>query len=721
MGLIEQLRLHPFVRLLIPLLIGILLQLNGLAPVPLEILFLLLAGLILILLVLQLLIKSSRRFLIFGFGINLFLILAGVLITRLKDEKRLVSGNTVQGMMVGTIVKQPKAGDKTIKTVMEIEAIKQSGNWTATSGNIVLYFRKDSINPPQLNLGDRIIFDVAIQTLAEAKNPYEFDYKKYLAFHLITKQAFLKAGEWQKIGNDIPHDNLSLWAATVQQKVVSIFRRAHLKPDNFSIISALTVGYKDLLSAKTRQSFSQTGAMHVLAVSGLHVGIIYLVLNYFLSFFFKKKRRWIKTILLLLILWSYALITGFSPSVLRASVMFSFIVIGENLKRPKNIYNTIAASAFLLLLFNPYNLVEIGFWLSYLAVLGIIFLYPKIYGLLYFGKSFFSKVMDKIWSLIVISITAQIATFPIGLYFFHQFPNYFILTNLFVIPLVSVIVYIAMLVLVLAPIPLVFDLVSGVLDYILSFMLGGIRWIQSLPFAFDQDIFITKNQMVLLYLIILSFVLVLIWRKSIPVFAFLGFLAIFLFTSLYKEFTVKNQREIIIYAINRETAYNFVDGQDNIFFSSLSGKEKKLNYHVKSNWLALGVNDEKLLDISQMNDQYFFRNFMIIQNPHFFLKQNYIGFYNKTMAVFNRYYYHSPETITGKKLKVDYILLSENSPVTIQTLLRLFDFKKIIIDASNSRYKINQWKTACQSTGVNYYLVTEQGAFVDKLPENPLL
>ncbi|MCD6367194.1 MAG: ComEC/Rec2 family competence protein [Bacteroidales bacterium] len=721
MGLVEQLRLHPFVRLLIPLVIGVLLQLNGLLPVSPEILFFAFTGLLVILVFLHLLIKNSRRFIIIGVGINLFLVLAGVLVTQLKDEKRLISDNHQQGMMVGTIVKQPKAGDKTIKTVLEIEAINKTGKWTAANGNIVLYFRKDSVNPPQLALGDRIVFDVAVQTPLAAKNPNEFDYKNYLAYHLITKQAFLKAGQWQKIGNNIPTDNISLWAAEIQQKVVGIFRCAHLQPDNFSIISALTVGYKDLLSAETRQSFSQTGAMHVLAVSGLHVGIIYLVLNYLLSFFFKKKRLWIKTILMLLVLWSYALITGFSPSVLRASVMFSFIVVGENLKRPKNIYNTIAASAFLLLLFNPYNLVEIGFWLSYLAVLGIIFLHPKIYGLLYFGKSFFGKAADKVWSLIAVSIAAQIATFPIGLFFFHQFPNYFILTNLFVIPLVSVIVYVAMLLLVVSPLPVVFSFVAGILDHILSFMLGGIRWIQSLPFAFDQDIAITKHQMVLLYLIILSFVLILLWRKSVPVFAFFGFVLIFLSTTIYNEFVVTRQREFIVYAINRETAYNFVDGQDNIFFSSLAGKDKKLNYHVKSNWLALGVKNEKLLDIKQMDDNHFFRNFLVIQNPHFFLKRNYIGFYDKKMVVFNRDYSISPRTITGEKLKVNYILLSENTAVSIQTLLRLFDFKTIIMDASNSRYKISEWKDDCRSAGVNCYIVPEQGAFVEKFSDSALL
>ncbi len=712
MGFIEQLRLHPFVRLLIPLLIGILLQLSGFLPIFPEILFIALVGLLAILIFLHLLIKNSRRFIIIGVGINLFLILAGVLITQLKDEQRLTPDNLQQGMMVGTIVKQPKAGDKTIKTVLETEAINKNGKWIAANGKIVLYFRKDSVNSPQLAIGDRIVFDVAVQTPSAAKNPHEFDYRNYLAYHLITKQAFLRAGQWQKIGNNIPTDNISIWAAKIQQSVVSIFRRAHLQPDNFSIISALTVGYKDLLSIETRQSFSQTGAMHVLAVSGLHVGIIYLVLNYLLSFFFKKKRLWIKTILMILVLWSYALITGFSPSVLRASVMFSFIVVGENLRRPKNIYNTIAASAFLLLLFNPYNLVEIGFWLSYLAVLGIIFLHPKIYGLLYFGKSFFGKMADKIWSLIAVSIAAQITTFPIGLFFFHQFPNYFLLTNLFVIPLVSVIIYVAMLLLAVSPLPTVFLFVADILDKILSFMMGGIRWIQSLPFAFDQDISISKSQMILLYLIILSFVLILLWRKSVPVFAFLGFVLVFLTTTIYSEFAVNRQRKFIVYDISRETAYNFVDGQDNIFFSSLAGKEKKLNYHIKNNWLALGVKNEKLLNIRQMNNNHFFRNFLIIQNPHFFLKRNYIGFYDKKIVVFNRDYTISPRTITKKKLKVDYILLSENTAVSIQTLLRLFDFKKIIIDASNSTYKISEWKNDCLSAGINCFVVPEQGAFV---------
>jgi len=721
MAWIEKLRLHPFVRLLIPLILGILLQLNGFIPLTPQRVFYGLIILFIILVLLQILVRNSRHFLIMGVGINLLLLLAGITITQLKDEKRLTVNNAQQGMMVGTIIKQPKTSDKTIKTVLEIEAINKNGNWISTSGNVVLYFRKDSVNPPILALGDRLIFDVDVQTPLAAKNPHEFDYKNYLAYHLITKQAFLRAGEWQKISNDIPTTNISLWASEIQQKVVSIFRQAHLSPDNFSIISALTVGYKDLLSAETRQSFSQTGAMHVLAVSGLHVGIIYLVINYLLSFFFKKKRRWIKTILILIVLWAYALITGFSPSVLRASVMFSFIVIGQNMNRPKNIYNTIAASAFLLLMFNPYNLIEIGFWLSYLAVLGIVFLHPKIYGLLYFGKSFLGKFADKVWSLIAVSIAAQITTLPIVLYFFHQFPNYFILTNLFVIPLVSIIVYVAMFLLMVSPIPVIFSFVAMILNHILSFMLGGIRWIQALPFAFIQNIFITKYQMGLLYAIILSFILILLWKKSIPVFSFLVFLLIFLGTTIQNEFSTQKQRRIIVYAINRETAYNFIDGKDNLFFSSLSDNEKKLNYHVKNNWLALGLNNEKLLNIRKMDDNHFFRNYLVLQNPHFFMKHNFIGFYDKKIVVFNQDYKIDKRTITDKKLKVNYVLLSENAKVDIQTILRLFDLKKIIIDASNSRYKIAKWKEACLAAGINYYITPEQGAYDEILKDKVLL
>lgn len=709
---IEQLRLHPFVRLLVPLLAGILLQLYFFISISPFTLLVVLISLWIILLLLHWQIKNSRQFTILGIGINLFLVLTGILITRLNDEKRLDNGNLQQGMIIGTIIKQPKESTNTIKTILEIEAIRKQNVWISANGNIVLYFKKDSVRPFYLSLGDKIIFDVNIQKPLSPKNPNEFNYKNYLAYHLITKQAFLKAGKWKKIGNNIPINNISLLASTLQQKTVDILRRANLQQDNFSIISALTVGYKDLLSAKIRRAFSQTGAMHVLAVSGLHVGIIYLILNFFLSFFIKKKGLWIKTILILSVLWCYALITGFSPSVLRASIMFSFIVIGNNLNRPRNIYNTLAASAFLLLVFNPYNLMELGFWLSYLAVLGIIFFYPKINNLIYWGNSLPGRLVEKIWSLISVSIAAQIATFPITLYFFHQFPNYFILTNLFVIPLVSVIVYITMLLLITSFIPVVFIFVGNILDSILNFMLSGIKWIQLLPGAFTTDIFISKYQLILLFLIVLSFVFILSWRKSIPIFSFLIFLILFLLSSVYSELTYTKQRKFIVYAINQETAYNFIDGKDNIFFSSLAGKQKKINYHIKGNWLSLGVENEKLLDIRQMNEYYFFRNFMTIQNPHFFLKRNFIGFYDKRIVIFNADYHFPRKTVVSKKIKVDYILLSENSPVEIQTLLRLFDFKMFIIDASNSNYKINRWRNDCRSAGVSYYIVPEQGAFI---------
>lgn len=712
----EQLRLLPFVRFLLPLIGGILIQLN--VPIPLTFFYLWFISLVLFvsLVLFQTIKKDARHFVLFGLLLNCFLIFSGITVTKLRDDIRLEESIS-KGSMIGIVIEPVKHGEKTEKTMLEIEAIKSGKTWIHAKGNVVLYFRKDSLNDPsKLKLGDKIIFNVDLQNPSEAKNPNEFDYKNYLAFHLITKQAFLKAGQWQKLGNNIPTGNISLWAASVQQKVISIFRQANLNQDNLSIISALTVGYKDLLSAQIKQSFSQTGAMHVLAVSGLHVGIIYFIMNFFLSLFIKRKGLWIKSVVLILILWGYALMTGLSPSVLRASVMFSFVVIGQNMKRTKNIYNTIAASAFILLLFNPYNIVEIGFWLSYLAVLGIIFLHPKIHGLIYFGKSFFARFADNVWSLVAVSIAAQISTFPIGLYFFHQFPNYFILTNLWVIPLVSVIVYISILLIAVSPVSIAFNYMSTVLDWILSFMFKGIHWIQSLPFAFVDDISITKYQMVLFYGLIISVIILFsIRKKAIPIIASFSLIIFLLGLSIYGDISKNLQRKIIIYNLPRETAYNFIDGTDNIMFSSVQKQDKQINFHIKSNWLALGVENEKVLDIKRMSNQYFFRNYSVIQNPHLFLKNNFIGFYNKKLIVLNKDYHYSNNMKTNQKIKVDYILLSQNCPITIQTILRLFDFRKLIIDASNSRFRVNKWKEQCSQSGIDYYDITENGAFIKDL------
>jgi competence protein ComEC len=225
----------------------------------------------------------------------------------------------------------------------------------------------------------------------------------------------------------------------------------HVKTkDELAVASAIMLGYRDYMNADIVQAYASSGALHVLSVSGLHVGVLFLALQFLLQWMDKYRQlKWVKVLLVLAVMFFYAVLTGLSPSVLRAVVMFSFFVIAKAINRDNNMYNVLGISCLLLLFWNPYLITEVGFKLSYLAVLGIVVLYPILQPLL----TFKNKLLKGAWSITCLSIAAQIATFPISLYYFHQFPNLFLISNLIIIPASDFVLYLGMLICVTFKIP----------------------------------------------------------------------------------------------------------------------------------------------------------------------------------------------------------------------------------------------------------------------------
>ena len=247
----------------------------------------------------------------------------------------------------------------------------------------------------------------------------------------------------------------------MRDKLLNILKENGLKNNELAVASALILGYKDDLGEELKHSYSSAGATHVLAVSGLHVGIIFLVLNFLLNILDKNDRFKIsKAILLICFLWAYATITGLSPSVVRAATMFSFVTIGKSFGKSSSIYNTLCASAFVLLVYNPYLIMEVGFQLSYLAVVGIVYFQSIIYKWIYVKNKF----LKYIWMITSVSIAAQLTTFPLGLLYLHQSPTYLFASNLFVIPGAMLIIGLGILLFITSWIPLI----SGGIGWLLA-------------------------------------------------------------------------------------------------------------------------------------------------------------------------------------------------------------------------------------------------------------
>jgi competence protein ComEC len=315
------------------------------------------------------------------------------------------------------------------------------GQWKRVQGKVWVSFHNSATL--YVRYGDLLLIQGQPQTVPGTRNPHEFDYAAFLGLSQIYHQHFV-LGKQIAVMAHRPPNLVKMWSFHVLRYCQSLFTQYIHHPEARAVVLALVLGQKDALTPEVSTAYIRTGTMHVLAVSGLHVGILYWCLCLLLRLIKTIwKVRWLSPAVSLVVLWFYAFVTGLAPSVLRATTMFTFMVMASMLGRAKNIYNTLAASAFLLLFWNPILLFAVGFQLSYLAVLGIVYLQPRIYKLL----TLRNRILDKLWLLASISIGAQVATAPCSLYYFHQFPIYFVIANWVVVPAASVILCLGLLVL----------------------------------------------------------------------------------------------------------------------------------------------------------------------------------------------------------------------------------------------------------------------------------
>ncbi len=710
-SLTEEIRKYPFVRLIIPFILGIVLALNFNVNV----------YMLYILLVLSVLtfgfyhkIRNFRFEIFFGIIINIIILISGYLLTTTKLE---ISKNeelkNYQGYIVGKVISDPVYAERSVRVNVEIEAIKQNEEWYKTSGRTMLYLSPDE-KTNIITTGSYIIFSPQLSEIANRGNPEEFDYKRYLSYNLIYTSDFLNTDDWDFFG-DKKSENIRFQMLNFRQNLITKLEKSGMDEDELGVISALALGYRNRLSDEVRHNYASSGAMHILAVSGLHVGIVYMIIIFLLSFLKNKRLIVIKVLLTILLIWFYAFLTGLSPSVSRAATMFSFIAASQLFKRSPGIFNSIAASAFLLLLINPLMLTQIGFQLSYIAVIGIVLIFPKIYPLLVFKN----YLLDKIWSLTVVSVAAQIATAPIAIYYFNQISNYFLLTNYLLIPLASVAIYLTLSVFVFSPIIIISDFFALILSKIVKIMNFFTSMIESLPGSVSANMHINLTQLFLLYLIIIfagAFFLGSKRHRELVIVVIL--LICFSTVSLINNLTKIEQEYLIVYNINRTSAINIIDGKDNILFADFDDTGRnQIEFSARNNWLKLGVQNEKFIDLSQLTGSSILSNIAIIDNRKVFQKRNFISFKDKRVLIVNRNFKHWEYNLkdNDEKLFVDYIILSDNSNIELKQLAELFDFNLLIFDSSNADWTTNRWKEENIAGNFPIHNVKKDGAFIAKL------
>lgn len=448
--------------------------------------------------------KYRRHELVFGVLLATCFFFVGSALSlsqKIRNSEKQVLPGKVDSLMA-EVIEFPQKRENSVRMVLKLNQQKADAGFLPIPSVKILAYSPFSLNLDTLRPGDLIHFSETPQAHRKPINPGQFDYGRYLQKSGIAGTVYFNK-------DIIVHrPSVKSWSfngffSSIQNYCIGVFEKNGLGPRELGVASALILGQRSWLLPDTRDAFANAGAIHVLAVSGLHVGIIYLALvGIFARIFPGKRWRVFNLILILIVLWFYAGVTGFSPSVLRASTMFTFIAFGKHSRQKANIYNVLAASAFLLIIINPAIITEVGFQLSYLAVTGIVFFFQPIYGLLIFRRG----LPDKIWSLLVVSFAAQLATFPISIFYFGQFPNYFLLANLIVIPGAMLSLWAGLVLILIHAIPGLNILVAIVLKSVLWVLITFIEWISSWPYALSENLHFSLLAVILIYLLIMLIV-----------------------------------------------------------------------------------------------------------------------------------------------------------------------------------------------------------------------
>lgn len=586
----------------------------------------------------------------------------------------------------------PQEKEKTYKAEAEVMAFNQNNKVQSYTGKILCYFAKDSCIR-KLKSGDELFINAKLNNIDIARNPNEFNYKQYLDYKNISHQVYLAKNKWKLIKEN---KSLITWILfKTKRKLQKIINENINHENERAVASALLLGNRNMLSDEILQSFSSTGATHILAVSGLHVGIFYGVISF--SFLWLKRFKKLKIlhpIIIILGIWFYVALTGGSPSVIRAATMFSFIAIGFALSRHINIYNIIAFSAFIITSFNPYIITDVGFQLSYFAVTGIIFLYDKIYTLLYV-KNYF---LDKVWSITSVSLAAQIATFPLIVLYFHQFPNLFWISNLIVIPAASLILYGGIIMFALSWNEVLLSYSGKILSCIIKVLNKCLSFIEQIPYALSSKLYISHVQAILFYVVIILSVTAFSYRnKTLAKYALLSsLLLVFTFSVNYVQ--RETQKELIVYHVPKFSAIEIIDGHKaySLFDSAFLKDENLINFRVEHNWWENQIRNQDF-DFKQLIPTEVAGNKIFL-------------FQNKKIMLVNNFF--RPLEI---EINLDYAIISHQQKLDFKQFSSFVKAKTYIFDSSNNKYKQKNWKQDCESLGLNCYFVSDSVAYQTKL------
>jgi len=568
---------------------------------------------------------------------------------------------------VRTILKSGKYNDKYIIDILKIE------DWNV-SGKAMLNIAKDSMRPI-LSVDEIHMTTEALQGINGPVNPNQFDYKSYLEKQYVYDQIYTKRERLITMSNK--KHTLFGYADLLRKAINAKLKRFDFTHNELAVINALILGQRQNIGKDIRTNYTNAGAIHILAVSGLHIGIIFFLLNAILyPLRYLKRGIPLQVGLIVLILWSFAIVAGLSASVTRAVTMFSIVAIGMHLKRPTNIYNTLASSILVLLLFKPMFLFDVGFQLSYLAVFSIVSIQP-ILARLWEPKYYIYK---RFWEIVTVSISAQIGVIPVSLFYFHQFPGLFIISNIVIIPFLGMVLGFGLFIVALALIDCLPSFLANLYGKLIGLMNNFVEWIASQEHFLFKEISFNGLQVVFSYLMIIALVRF-ATKQTYKRTCFALIALVFFQTALI--ITKYNSNENC-FTIFHKSKHTIIANKTNSKLQIYSSLDSLNQYKMLSNYKV--ANNVELVTTDTLQSIY------SINSEHILLIDS-LGIYNL------------------ETLKPKYVLLRNSPKINLKRMIDVLNPEYVIADGSNYKSYIRRWKASCEKEKLPFHYTGEKGAF----------
>jgi competence protein ComEC len=667
----------PLARIGLFFILGLLLYQKGFQPKSFAIFIFLIVGLV-VLATMHRYAKKSNVFKGFGWLVALLAVALGLSTAAFHQDNRSrlhyshLTEDQVPYHFQLTIHEKLKSTKKNQRYVAIIKSI----NHRKSEGTILLNIRHSAQNK-NIPIGSHLTVHGLLYHNKAPFNPNQFDYSGYLENQQIYGQIYTL---WPKL-KVITTEN-TIWSkfSNFRTKIIDNLKKSNFNETELAVMIALLLGQQQDINPATLQEYQLAGAVHILSVSGLHVGFIMLFINFLLKPIPNtSSNSYIKLLIIVVALWSYGVLAGLAPSVVRSVTMFSFVAVGQHLRRSVNVYHSLLVSVLLILLWKPSFLLDVGFQLSYLALFFILWLQPLI-------ADFWqpkNKITRYIWDILTVSLAAQLGTLPLSIYYFHQFPGLFFVTNVLVLPLLGIIMVVGLAAVIIGCFGIVPQFVIVPLEMMIAIQNKCIGWVASWDAFVFKNIGFTAAMLWTCYLVIIAFGLWLqkpIYKKTVLMMVSVLLLQV---VCLHNKWQSTTTQEMIVYHQKKSTMITARKNNKVILFGNDSiqntiAKNQTLQSYLTANFATL----------TQRED---------LQNLYYFNT-------NKILLI-------DSSVIVPLPIKPDIIILVNSPQINLERYLSVYRPKQIVADGSNYKSYIRLWKATCHKAKIPFHTTHEKGFY----------